>query len=87
MIYMRKLGKKIVERRKELNMTRKDLCRKSGRSEYMVHSMEVGYAQSLRPGLCQIAEALGMDIERLLEGCIDKIDFENYKKRNPQFFT
>jgi transcriptional regulator with XRE-family HTH domain len=61
-----KLGKKIAEQRKELNITQAELAKKLGVQQQVIASYEIGRRRLPIPMLINLAAALYTDVESLL---------------------
>ena len=68
------MGKRIVERRKQLGLSQEELAEKAGITVQMLSTAERG-AKGMRPiNLWKISDALGVSTDYLLKGIISEID-------------
>lgn len=89
-ILLSEMGLRIVERRKQLNLSQAELAEKAEISVQMLSTAERG-AKAIRPiNLLKISQALGVSTDYLLTGaetCTDnfilenKLNFLNHKQR------
>lgn len=68
------MGKRIVERRKQLGLSQEELAEKAGITVQMLSTAERG-AKGMRPiNLWKISDALGVSTDYLLKGIISEVD-------------
>ena len=68
------MGKRIVEKRKQLGLSQEELAEKAGITVQMLSTAERG-AKGMRPiNLWKISDALGVSTDYLLKGIISEID-------------
>ena len=68
------MGKRIVEKRKQLGLSQEELAEKPGITVQMLSTAERG-AKGMRPiNLWKISDALGVSTDYLLKGIISEID-------------
>ncbi|MDO4833054.1 MAG: helix-turn-helix transcriptional regulator [Clostridia bacterium] len=68
------MGKRIVEKRKQLGLFQEELAEKAGITVQMLSTAERG-AKGMRPiNLWKISDALGVSTDYLLKGIISEID-------------
>jgi transcriptional regulator with XRE-family HTH domain len=72
-IYMAEIGKKIAQRRKELNMTQEELARKMGyKSKSTINKIELGINDIVQSKVVQFAKVLNVSIAYLMDWEEDK---------------
>ncbi len=68
------MGKRIVEKRKQLGLSQEELAEKAGITVQMLSTAERG-AKGMRPiNLWKISDALGVSTDYLLKGVISEVD-------------
>lgn len=68
------MGKRIVEKRKQLGLSQEELAEKAGITVQMLSTAERG-AKGMRPiNLWKISDALGVSTDYLLKGVIYEVD-------------
>lgn len=71
------MGKRIVEKRKQLGLSQEELAEKAGITVQMLSTAERG-AKGMRPiNLWKISDALGVSTDYLLKGVPSEIDNQN----------